>query len=56
MRAYRMDRKVIADALNKDEVRSRIMKDGAFFDTFLGITLGLYFTSHDRFSESRINR
>jgi hypothetical protein len=27
------------------------MKDGAFFDTLLGIVVGLYFTSQDRFFE-----
>lgn len=45
-----MKRTKIAEVLNRDDVRSRVMKDGAYFDVFLGIAIGMYFTSDDRFS------
>lgn len=44
-----MNLKDIAETLNRDEVRSRVMKDGAFFDTFIGIAIGMYFTTQERF-------
>lgn len=27
------------------------MKDGAFFDAFLGVAIGMYFTTHERFHD-----
>jgi len=47
----KIDRKTIAEVLNRDEVRSRVLKDGAFFDAFIGVTIGMYFTPSDRFRE-----
>jgi hypothetical protein len=44
-----MNLAAVAATLNRDDVRSTVMKDGAFFDTFLGIALGMYFTTGDRF-------
>src|SRR5689334_15523425 len=46
-----MNRTLVGKVLNNDEVRSRVMKDAAFFDAFLGIALGLYFTSQDRVAQ-----
>ena len=46
-----MDLKAIAEVLNRDDVRSRVLKDGAFFDAFMGVTIGMYFTTRDRFRE-----
>ena len=44
-----MNRKELEKLLDRDDVRSRILKDGAFFDTFMGIMIGMYFTTKDRF-------
>jgi len=46
-----MKLEAIAEVLNRDEVRSRVMKDGAFFDTFIGVAIGMYFSTHERFTE-----
>lgn len=46
-----MKLEAIAEVLNRDEVRSRVMKDGAFFDAFIGVAIGMYFTTPDRFRE-----
>ncbi len=46
-----MKLEVIAKVLNQDEVRSRVMKDGAFFDAFIGVAIGMYFTTSERFTE-----
>jgi hypothetical protein len=34
----------LAKLLNSDEVRARVMKDGAFFDAFAGVMIAIYFT------------
>lgn len=44
-----MNLEAIAEVLNRDEVRSRVLKDGAFFDAFMGVAIGMYFTPSDRF-------
>lgn len=46
-----MDLVAISKVLNLDEVRSRVLKDGAFFDAFIGVTIGMYFTPSSRFRE-----
>lgn len=46
-----MNRSAIAEVLNRDDVRSLVMKDGAFFEAFLGVAIGLYFTSSERMCE-----
>ena len=46
-----MNAKLVAETLNRDEVRSRVMRDGAFFDAFIGIAIGMYFTNEERFQE-----
>lgn len=43
-----MNLTAIAEVLNRDVVRSIVMKDAAFFDAFLGVAIGMYFTSSER--------
>lgn len=43
-----MNLSAIAEVLNRDDVRSTVMKDAAFFEAFLGVAIGLYFTSSER--------
>ena len=43
-------KKTPVDLLSSDEVRGRIIRDTAFLDLFLGIIIGQYFTSDDRFA------
>ena len=40
--------KIIAETLNRDDVKSKIIKDAAFLDAFMGVAVGLYFVSNDR--------
>lgn len=44
-----MNLRTLAEVLDRDEVRSRVLRDGAFFDLFMGIAIGMYFTTEDRF-------
>ncbi|MBB5320307.1 hypothetical protein [Marinobacter oulmenensis] len=40
---------MLSEVLNRDDVKSRIIKDAAFFDAFMGVAIGLYFSRNDRF-------
>ena len=46
-----MNPSTIAEVLNRDDVCSTVMRDGAFFEAFLGFAIGLYFTSSERVGE-----
>ena len=46
-----MKLEALAEVLNRDDVRSRVMKDGAFFDTFIGVAIAMYFTNRERLNE-----
>lgn len=46
-----MKLETLAQVLNRDDVRSQVMKDGAFFDAFLGVTIAIYFTKQERLHE-----
>lgn len=40
--------KELSELLNRDDVRSKIIKDAAFFDQFMTIMIGMYFCSSER--------
>lgn len=41
---YKFDKKKMAELLNTDEVRSKIIADASYFDFFLGFALSMYFS------------
>ncbi len=43
-----MNLEAITEVLNRDDVRSRVMKDAAFFDAFIGFAIGIYFSTPER--------
>ncbi|EPJ1915335.1 hypothetical protein ACTE7C_003577, partial [Vibrio cholerae] len=45
----------VASLLNQDDIRSRVIRDAAFFDYFVTLLIGLYFCPSSRASEFVVN-